>query len=238
MSGHLSGQRTLAAGARVRHAGQVSTLIPHGQPLHLDVPDSLVSTPVAGVRRVTIPDPSVIGGNSLAIGDGTGSPALTLDKLGTGTDSINMRNVGDLRGRLRLDASENVVISVHDADEVELGSITLNNSTGAITCSKGLTITTGGLTVSAGNVAVSAGSVTAQAGLVATTGGVTATAGGVTITAGGLSLVAGNAVLTSGVRLQANLPSAADDAAAAALSPAVPIGGLYHTAGAVKQRLA
>jgi hypothetical protein len=226
---------------RARGSGtldRVSTLIPHGQPLHLDVPDSLVSTPVNGVRRVTIPDPSVVGGNSLEIGDGTGSPALTLDKLGTGTDSINMRNVGDLRGRLRLDASENVVISVHDADEVELGSITLNNSTGAITCSKGLTITTGGLTVSAGNVAVSAGSVTAQAGLVATTGGVTATAGGVTITAGGLSLVAGNAVLTSGVRLQANLPSAADDAAAALLNPVVPIGGLYHTAGAVKQRLA
>ena len=62
-------------------------------------------------------------------------------------------------------------------------------------------------------------------------------AGGLTVTAGGFSLVAGNLVLTSGVRLQANLPSAADDAAAAALSPAVPVGGLYHTAGAVKQRL-
>lgn len=191
--------------------GRVSTQIPHGQPFHLEVPDDFITAPTAGVRKVTIPDPSVVDGNSLAVGDGTGSPALTLNKIGTGTDSINLQNVGDLRGRLRLDASENVVISVHDADEVELGSITLNNATGAITCSKGVTITTGGVTV---------------------------TAGGVTITAGGLSLVAGNAVLTSGVRLQANLPSAADDAAAAALSPTVPIGGLYHTAGAVKQRLA
>lgn len=34
------------------------------------------------------------------------------------------------------------------------------------------------------------------------------------------------------------VPSAADDAAAAALSPAVPIGGLYRTASAVKIRVA
>lgn len=191
--------------------GRVSTQIPHGQPFHLEVPDDFITAPTAGVRKVTIPDPSVVGGNSLAVGDGTGSPALTLNKIGTGTDTVNLQSAGDLRGRFQLDANENVVISVHDADEVVLGSITLNNATGAITCSKGVTITTGGVTV---------------------------TAGGVTITAGGLSVVAGNAVLTSGVRLQANLPSAADDAAAAALSPTVPIGGLYHTAGAVKQRLA
>jgi len=204
--------------------GRVSTQIPHGQPFHLEVPDDFITAPTAGVRKVTIPDPSVVGGNSLAIGDGTGSPAVTLDKLGGGTDSINMRNVGDLRGRLRLDASENVVISVHDADEVELGSITLNNSTGAVTFSKGLTVTSGGLSVAAGGASV--------------TGGIRAETAGLTVVAGGLSVMAGNAVLTSGVRLQANLPSAADDAAAAALSPAVPIGGLYHTAGAVKQRLA
>lgn len=204
--------------------GRVSTQIPHGQPFHLEVPDDFITAPTAGVRKVTIPDPSVVGGNSLAVGDGTGSPAVTLDKLGGGTDSINLRNVGDLRGRLQLDANENVVISVHDADEVELGSITLNNSTGAVTFSKGLTVTSGGLSVAAGGASV--------------TGGIRAETAGLTVVAGGLSVMAGNAVLTSGVRLQANLPSAADDAAAAALSPAVPIGGLYHTAGAVKQRLA
>jgi hypothetical protein len=38
--------------------------------------------------------------------------------------------------------------------------------------------------------------------------------------------------------LPASIPSAADDAAAAALSPAVPIGGLYRTASAVKIRVA
>jgi hypothetical protein len=38
--------------------------------------------------------------------------------------------------------------------------------------------------------------------------------------------------------LAASVPSAADDAAAAALTPAVPIGGLYRTASAVKIRVA
>lgn len=40
------------------------------------------------------------------------------------------------------------------------------------------------------------------------------------------------------VLLAASVPSAADDAAAAALSPAVPVGGLYRTASAVKIRVA
>jgi len=144
-------------------------------------------------------------GSSLTLGDGTGSPALNLNKLGTGTDRINLQNAGTLRGRLELDASENTVLSMFDTDGVTLlGAITINNSTGAITLSKGTTITTGGLT----------------------------------ITAGGQTIAAGNLSLTAGVRLVGNLPSAADDAAAAALSPTVPVGGLYHTAGAVKQRLA
>jgi len=75
-------------------------------------------------------------------------------------------------------------------------------------------------------------------GLLTSLLGLVITAGGLVITAGGQTITAGNLVLTAGVRLQGNLPSAADDAAAAALSPTVPVGGLYHTAGAVKQRLA
>jgi hypothetical protein len=37
--------------------------------------------------------------------------------------------------------------------------------------------------------------------------------------------------------LLASVPAAADDAAAAALTPAVPVGGLYRTASAVKIRV-
>ncbi len=143
-------------------------------------------------------------GSSLTLGDGTGSPALNMDKVGTGTDSINLKNVGALRGRVQLDASENLVLSMFDTDGVTLlGAITLNNSTGAITLSKGTTITTGGLT----------------------------------ITAGGQTIAAGNLSLTAGVRAVLNAPAAADDAAAAALSPTVPVGGVYHVSGALKQRL-
>lgn len=101
------------------------------------------------------------------------------------------------------------------------------NDAGEVVCdlsNESLDVGDGGLTVAGGGLTIDAG-------------GLTVTAGGIAITAGGQSIVAGNLVLTSGVRLVANLPSAADDAAAAALSPTVPVGGLYHTAGAVKQRL-
>jgi hypothetical protein len=75
-------------------------------------------------------------------------------------------------------------------------------------------------------------------GLLTSLLGLVITAGGLTVTAGGISLVAGNLALTAGVRAVLNVPEAADDAAAAALSPTVPVGGQYHTAGAVKTRLA
>lgn len=99
-------------------------------------------------------------GSALTLGDGTASPSLTMNKLGTGTDRINLQNAGTLRGRVELDASENLVLSMFDTDGVTLlGAITLNNSTGAITLSKGTTITTGGLTITAGGLTVSAGAV-------------------------------------------------------------------------------
>jgi len=157
--------------------------------------------------------------SSGVLGDGTGSPSLTMNKSAGGTDSIALHAASVLRGLLQLTAAEDLVISVYDTDGVTLlGSLTFNHTTGALTSSKGVTVTSGGLVVTAG--------------------GATITAGGLTVTAGGLALVAGNMILTSGVRLVGNVPSAADDAAAAALSPTVPVGGLYHTAGAVKQRLA
>lgn len=95
--------------------------------------------------------------SSLTVGDGTGSPAANLDKSGAGVAAVNLKAAGVLRGKLSLDASENVVLSVFDGSEALLGSITLNNSTGAITLSKGTTITTGGLAITAGGLQVNGG---------------------------------------------------------------------------------
>lgn len=171
----------------------------------LVVPDDAVSVNPPGQLIVTLTpeasggakaDLSNVSAQTLALGDGTASPGITANKIGTGTAGIELQSAGVKRTTVQLDASENTVITAYDSDGAALATITIDGVTGAITMSDGVTITTGGLTI---------------------------TAGGIVVTAG---------------RSQLNLPSAADDAAAAALSPAVPVGGLYHTAGAVKQRLA
>jgi len=141
-------------------------------------------------------DLSNVSAQTLALGDATASPAISMDKLGTGTAGVTLKSAGVTRTTVQLDASENTVITAYDSDGNAISTITIDGTTGGITLSDGTTITTGGLTI---------------------------TAGGIVVTAG---------------RSQLNLPSATDDAAAAALVPAVPVGGLYHTAGAVKQRLA
>lgn len=53
-----------------------------------------------------------------------------------------------------------------------------------------------------------------------------------------LSVTRSGTALTIVALASAMVPSAADDAAAALLSPVVPIGGLYRTASAVKIRVA
>ena len=90
-------------------------------------------------------------------GSGTAAADLTLNKTAAGVADVLMKAANVLRGSLALDASENMVLSVFDGSEALLGAITLNNSTGAITLSKGTTITTGGLTVTAGGITVSSG---------------------------------------------------------------------------------
>ena len=91
------------------------------------------------------------------LGDGTGSPSMTMNKSAAGTDTIALQAAAVLRGRLQLDAIENLKLSIHDGSGVEIGSILFDNATGAITLSKGTTITTGGLTVTAGGLTVTAG---------------------------------------------------------------------------------
>lgn len=141
--------------------------------------------------------------SSGTLGDGTGSPTLTMNKSATGTDKINLQAASVLRGQLQLNATEDVVLSVYDTDGTTLlGTITLDN-TGAVTTSKGITITTGGLLVSAGGARV--------------------VAGGMRVDAGGLQVVAGPVALP--------LTNYANNAAA--ITGGLSAGQLYQTAGAV-----
>lgn len=123
--------------------------------------------------------------NTPVIGDASASPALNLDKLGTGTDDLNMKSAGVLRGRLRLDASENLVLSNFDTNGDLLGSLTFDNLTGLLTSLLGMVITAGGLTITAGGATITAG-------------GLTVTAGGATVTAGNVVAAAGNFNATLG----------------------------------------
>lgn len=77
---------------------------------------------------------------TLVLGDGTGSPSLTLNKSNTGTDSIWLSSVSLKRGSLVLDGSENVVLAARDAAEAITGSLTIDNATGVVSTSGNLTV--------------------------------------------------------------------------------------------------
>jgi hypothetical protein len=127
------------------------------------------------------------GAGSLTIGDGTGSPLVALNKLGTGTAAYQLKVGSVVRGDLQLDASENVLLQQRDAAGAVVGALSFNNASGAASFSKALTIATGGLTI---------------------------TAGGATITTGGLTISAGGLTVTGTIK--PNLPNYADNAAALA----------------------
>ncbi len=187
-----------------------------GQPFQIRLPPGATTRVEAGVTIVTLPDGSASAGDEFTVGDGEGAPVLTL--LASDVDAHEVRlavpgatEEDDPRSVFSVATnSSGLMVRRHGNDGSVTDMITYNATTGAVALPKATTITAGGLTISAG---------------------------GATVTAGGLTVSAGNVVVSTG-RTVLNLPSAADDAAAAALNPAVPVGGLYHTAGAVKQRLA
>jgi len=81
---------------------------------------------------------------SLAIGAdglGTAAPALSLKKTAAGTADVNFLAADDLRGRIRLNASEAIVIETFDASEVSTGTITMSNAAGAVALSGALSVT-------------------------------------------------------------------------------------------------
>ena len=174
---------------------------------------SVITFDAAGLTLGTL----TLGGSTIAENSSAvvpPDPTLIIGD-GTGTTYVaqNKSNAGAASYELRVGTTIRGRLNL---DSSEVVTLTQHDAAGAVLGAITFDPTTGAISLSKAT---------------------TIAAGGLTVTAGGFSLVAGDLVLTAGVRLQANLPSAADDAAAAALSPAVPVGGLYHTAGAVKQRL-
>lgn len=177
-----------------------------------------LETDVAALEALTtgaLAPTSVAAGTGMSIGGastGTAAATLTVNKTAAGVGGVTGQTAAVRRFELLMDGSENLILRNYaDDGTTVLGSLTFHNSTGLLTSLLGMVITAGGLVV---------------------------TAGGLTVTAGGASIVAGNLALTAGVRAVMNAPEAVDDAAAAALSPTVPVGGFYHAGGAVKQRQA
>lgn len=95
--------------------------------------------------------------SSLVIGDGSGSPTLTMNKTAAGSLTWVVQAAGVKRGELGLDASENWIWSRHNSSGVLQDSIIYSNSTGMFTLPAGLTVTAGGATITAGGLTVTAG---------------------------------------------------------------------------------
>mgnify|MGYP003423179850 FL=1 len=83
-----------------------------------------------------------------ADGAGTAAPALTLKKTAAGTADVAFKAADDLRGRIRLNGDEAIVIETFDANEASTGTITMGNAAGAVAISGTLAVT-GNITGSA-----------------------------------------------------------------------------------------
>lgn len=79
---------------------------------------------------------------------GLATAALSLNKTAAGTGSLNLKAAGVLRGRVQLEADEDLAIEVLDTDgTTSLGKITLAQS-GVTTYTKGVTVADGTVTIS------------------------------------------------------------------------------------------
>ena len=141
--------------------------------------DGLVWRPLSAAATAgPVAATTVAASTSVTVGDGTGSPSITLNKTDLGTDQIRFVSNTKVRGKVTLSSAEATSMSAFNTSEVLVGSISIDGVTGAIT-------------------------------------------------------LVGTLVLTL-----ADCREAADDAAAALLVPAVPVGGTYRTGSFIKIRAA
>lgn len=114
-----------------------------------------------------------------ADGAGTAAPAVSLKKTAAGTADVNFLAADDLRGRIRLNASEAIVIETFDASEVSTGTFTMSNAAGAVALSGALAVT-GATTMAAAACTTLAASGTATMAAINASGTVAA-AGAMTV---------------------------------------------------------
>lgn len=111
-------------------------------------------------------DLSNVAAQTLTLGDGTSSPALNLVKSDGGTGKLSIKVSATERARFGLTTGEALELVQNDSDGAEVGKLSFNATTGALTSTKGLTISSGGLTVTAGGATITAGGLTVSAGKV------------------------------------------------------------------------
>ena len=71
-------------------------------------------------------------GSTITVGDGSGSATVAISKSEGGNATLEFRVGPTMRARLRMIGNENLVMSVHDVNAVQLGSITMSSTNGAI----------------------------------------------------------------------------------------------------------
>jgi len=97
-------------------------------------------------------DLSNVSAQTLTLGDGTSSPALNLVKSDGGTGKLSIKVSATERARFGLTSGEALELVQNDSDGAEVGKLSFNATTGALTSTNGLTISSGGLTVTAGGL--------------------------------------------------------------------------------------
>jgi len=129
-----------------------------------------------------------------ADGAGTAAPALTFKKTAAGTADVIFEAADNLRGRIRCDSAEAIIIETFDASSVSTGTVTMSNAAGAVALSGALAVT------GATTMAAAACTTLAASGAVtcATTLGVT---GASTMAAVGCTTLAASGAVTCATTL-------------------------------------
>jgi len=139
-------------------------------------------TSVIGGRTVIDLRGTNFGGETedQVIGAGAGSPSLTLNKSAGGDADLFLQAASVNRTRIRLDASENLLISRLNGSGVVQDSISYNNGTGLVVLPAGLTVTAGAVALGS-TLAVTGATTMAAASATALTASTSLTVTGATV---------------------------------------------------------
>jgi hypothetical protein len=196
---------------------------------------------VAASTVVSTTADSFTATDAMTIGDGTGSPTLTMDKVDAGSAFVLFQVDGTTRWTVGTNSGEDFFIQRHASNGDSIDAISYDDATGLVALPAAVTIGTtlvvntsiqvGGLVYlgSDGAASFADGGISLNADSSVSCDG-NLTAAKLIATSGGLD-VTGAAKITIG-----SVEAYADDAAAAV--GGVPVGGIYRTASALKIRAA